>query len=173
MLCQNCHKRAATVHLTQVVNSNKVEIYLCEHCAREKGSLGIGSAIQLNEFLSGLMGLYDSGPYVMEESHPLRCEKCGMSYEEFQKVGKLGCNSCYEAFGEKLKPLVKRLHGSVEHTGKAPVKINKNVAVSREIAKLKDQLSKAVQSENYEKAAEYRDKIKALEENSSCNKGCK
>jgi protein arginine kinase activator len=163
----------ATVHLTQIVNSNKVEIYLCEHCAREKGSLGIGSSTHLNEFLSGLMGLCDSGPYVMRESNPLRCDKCGMSYEEFQKIGKLGCNSCYEAFEEKLKPIVKRLHGSAEHTGKIPGKTSEIVAVSKEIAKLKEQLNKSILSENYEKAAEYRDKIRALETSSISDKGSK
>lgn len=170
MLCQNCHKRAATVYLTQVVNSNKVEIYLCEYCARENGSIGIGYSIHLNEFLSGLMGLCDSSSFIMPESHPLKCDKCGMSFEEFQKMGKLGCNSCYQAFGEKLKPIVKRLHGNVEHIGKVPGKISKNVAASREMIKLKEQLNKAIQNELYEKAAEYRDKIKVLEASSSAIK---
>lgn len=163
MLCQLCNKRIANVHLTQVVNSNKVEMYLCEQCAKEKGSFGIGSPFNLNNFFTGLIGYGDDDSYIAQKPKTQECNKCGMSYDEFQKTGKLGCNNCYELFGDRLKPLVKRLHGNTEHSGKVPEKISKNVAVSREITKLKEQLGKAVQNEEYEKAAELRDKIKNLE----------
>jgi protein arginine kinase activator len=86
-----------------------------------------------------------------------------MSLEEFQKTGRLGCSTCYDTFGEVLKPLIKRLHGSLQHTGKVPVRFSKTVSITREIAKLKDLLNKAIEKEEYEKAAEIRDKIKDLE----------
>jgi len=109
------------------------------------------------------MGMYNNIPYIPSMPQKLACEKCGMSYEEFQKVGKLGCDNCYNIYGERLKPILKRLHGDVIHKGKVPVKASKSIRVSKEIEKLKEELNMAVRNEEYEKAAEIRDKIKALE----------
>jgi len=109
------------------------------------------------------MGVDNGMSNVSSVQEGLVCQKCGMSYDEFQKVGKLGCSGCYETFGNRLKPILKRLHGSVEHSGKVPVKISKTLRTSKEIEELKGLLSKAVQNEEYEKAAEIRDRIKAIE----------
>lgn len=35
-VCQNCNKKAATVHVTEIVGNEKKEIHLCEDCARAK-----------------------------------------------------------------------------------------------------------------------------------------
>lgn len=55
MLCQNCQKKTATIHLTEVDHQNvKNEIHLCEECAGKKG---IAPKLQfsLTELLSGLI----------------------------------------------------------------------------------------------------------------------
>lgn len=163
MLCQYCQKRMANVHFTQVINGNKVEMYLCEQCAREKGQFSFGSPLSISDFFSGIMEFNPETQYTAAQTQQPVCENCGMTYEEFQKVGKLGCGSCYEMFGERLVPLLKRLHGNVNHSGKIPAKVSKTISATKEIENLKELLSKAVQSEEYEKAAEIRDKIKALE----------
>jgi len=164
MLCQNCQKNVANVHFTQILNSKKAELYLCEDCAKEKGQISFGSQLSLNDFFTGLIGFEHSNPYI--KSTQLKqhsCEKCGMSYEEFQKTGKFGCSNCYEIFKDRLRPLLKRLHGGIEHNGKVPVKVSKKMMASNEIDELKNLLNRAVQTEEYEKAAELRDKIKVLE----------
>ncbi|MCX7921077.1 MAG: UvrB/UvrC motif-containing protein [Clostridia bacterium] len=165
MLCQHCQKRIANVHFTQVVNNKKVEAYICEHCAKEKGQLNFGTPLSISDFFSGLMGFGDtvSDSYVTAVPKQQVCEKCGMSYEGFQKSGKLGCNNCYGIYGDKLQPLLKRLHGSAEHHGKVPKKVLEDVKVTKEIGQLKQLLNIAIQNEEYEKAAELRDKIKSLE----------
>lgn len=166
MLCQNCQKRAANVHFTQIINNRKIEMYLCEHCAKEKGQLNVGAPLSINDFLSGLIGLEQTGSYLSDmQPKQVVCEKCGMSYDEFQRVGKLGCNNCYEVFHEKIKPLIKRLHGSIVHNGKIPASVSKDIKSSKEIEELKELLNKAIQNEEYEKAAEIRDKIKSIEAN--------
>ncbi|AUS95571.1 hypothetical protein CDQ84_17095 [Clostridium thermosuccinogenes] len=164
MLCQNCQKRVANVHYTQIVNNKKIELYLCEQCAREKGQLGMEEAFNLNDFFSGFLG-FGGSPGYMQPAAPKSsvCSECGMSFEEFQKTGKLGCANCYATFSDRLKPLVKRLHGGIKHTGKAPLKVSQSANTSTKLEKLKDMLAKAIQNEEYEKAAEIRDQIKALE----------
>ncbi len=169
MLCQNCQKRVAKVHFTHVVNGIKTEMYLCEQCASEKGQSGIGQ-FSVNDFLAGLMGTGFGQPegYVdLPHEERLVCEKCGMTFEEFQRAGKLGCDNCYRIFAGRLKPLLKRLHGSSQHNGKKPERALKEDRALKEIERLKEQLNKAVEKEEYEKAAEIRDKIKELESRGS------
>jgi protein arginine kinase activator len=111
------------------------------------------------------MSFSDPVPNAALPSSDTTCEKCGMSFEEFQKVGKLGCSHCYDVFSERLKPILKRLHGAVEHSGKITGKASESIKLSREIQKLKDLLNEAIKNEQYEKAAELRDKIRSLEVN--------
>jgi protein arginine kinase activator len=145
------------------VNGNKVEMYLCEQCAKEKGQFSFGSPFGFNDFFPAIMELNQGPSYSAVKSNVQVCEKCGMSYEEFQRVGKLGCSNCYTLFGELLKPLLKRLHGNTQHSGKVPENVSRNINTSKEIEALQELLNKAVQREEYEKAAEIRDKIRALE----------
>lgn len=38
MICERCHKKEATVHITEVLNGNRTEKHLCQDCAaQEKG----------------------------------------------------------------------------------------------------------------------------------------
>lgn len=165
MLCQNCQKRVANVHFTQLIGNKKVEMYLCEQCAREKGHMTFMSPVSINDFLAGFINL-DTVPHLTSEPRRTTCEVCGASYEEFQSSGKIGCGNCYEIFGDKLDPILRRLHGNVEHSGKVPAKLSAGLKASKEIEKLRILLNKAVQNEEYEKAAEIRDRIKAIESGS-------
>ncbi|MCX7710795.1 MAG: UvrB/UvrC motif-containing protein [Clostridia bacterium] len=167
MLCQHCQKRVANVHFTQIVNSNKVEMYLCEQCAKEKGKFGMESPMSIQDLFSGFIGFDYANPYIKPEIKETVCEKCGMSFEEFQKNGKLGCGNCYEVFAEKLGPLLKRLHGNVEHHGKAPKRVTEKVQTTKELEKLRDALNKAIQTEEYERAAQLRDQIRMYEAGTS------
>lgn len=163
MLCQVCNKRTATVHFTQIVNNKKVEMHLCQQCAEEKSGHGFGLPLNINSFFASLLGFNENQPYVKQLQKTMICKKCGMTFEEFQRIGKVGCSNCYEVFEGTLNPLIRRVQGSIEHNGKVPARFSKSVSISREIARLKELLIKAVEKEEYEKAAEIRDKIKSLE----------
>jgi len=163
MLCQQCHKNVANVCITQIVNNNKVQIYLCESCANEKDQFSFGPMLSINGFFPGFIGYTNTSPYMEHAVQDVVCDKCKMSFEEFQKTGKLGCANCYTAFGDRMKSLLKRVHGNVQHTGKIPGRVSQSVKVSKEIGRLKEELNKAIQNEEYEKAAELRDKIRSLE----------
>ena len=112
-----------------------------------------------------LAGLADLGTqFNKTKTEPkLKCPKCGLTYEDFKKVGRLGCGECYNAFKEALVPLLKRIHGSTQHCGKSPKKIAKIVKTKNELDVLKEKLQKAVQKEDFEEAAKVRDKIKEIE----------
>lgn len=163
MQCQICNKRDATVHFTQIINNKKVEMHLCQQCAKEKGGYDFGLPLNISSFFAGLLGFDEKQRYVQETKETAVCPGCGMEFEEFQHTGKVGCKSCYTAFENSLNPLIRRIQGSIEHNGKVPAKLAKGISISREISRLKELLLKAVEKEEYESAAELRDKIKALE----------
>lgn len=163
MLCQNCQKRLAKVHFTQIINDQKTEVFLCEQCAREKSQFNIQTPMDLSSFFSGILGSHLFCTQKPNMSAQVACDKCGMAFDEFIKVGKLGCENCYETFSERLVPVIKRIHGNVKHTGKVPSRVSESVKASRQVEKLKAELNKAIQAEEYEKAAQIRDKIREFE----------
>ena len=164
MLCQQCQKKVANVHFTQILNGKKIEMYLCEQCAKEKGQLGFSPQLNLGDFLWGFPGFGGNNGFTQEEQpKEVRCGVCGMSFEDFRKTGKLGCGNCYKVFRENLNPILRRIHGSTEHTGKVPGRISNCFKTTNELEKLKAELAAAISCEEYEKAAELRDKIKDLE----------
>jgi protein arginine kinase activator len=113
-----------------------------------------------------LAGLADFGKSTKEEvkESVVKCTNCGMSYDEFRKFGRLGCSQCYESFKMHLGTLLKKVHGSNHHLGKTPVKIPPSEKKMIEnLQELKIQLTQAIQMEDFEKAAQIRDKIRESE----------
>ncbi|HOE56509.1 MAG TPA: CtsR family transcriptional regulator, partial [Bacillota bacterium] len=65
MLCDECVKRPATVHITKVENGKKSDIHLCEQCAMEKNLLSISTSFSVNDLLAGLL---NSGGAALKKS---------------------------------------------------------------------------------------------------------
>lgn len=55
MLCENCGKRPATVHYTQIINGLKTEMHLCEVCAKQKGAIEFDTPFSVTNFLAGIL----------------------------------------------------------------------------------------------------------------------
>ncbi len=168
MLCQQCQEKPASVHFTKIVNGEKMELKLCEVCAKEKGDfdLGHGEHFSFHKLLAGLLDIDEF--HVMGEkfSEKAKCSGCGLTESEFVSSGRLGCSKCYDTFGFKLNPLLKRIHGSTSHLGKVPVRTGGRIRLKREIQNLRDKMNLCIVKEEFEQAAQLRDKIKELEKKS-------
>ncbi|RCW41247.1 MULTISPECIES: UvrB/UvrC motif-containing protein [unclassified Halanaerobium] len=169
MLCDRCKKNEAVVYLTKIVNGHKQELHLCEKCAEETGHINFApdNNLSFQKFLSGVLNshLFENEKEIKDNNNSKSrkvCSRCGSSFEEFSQKGLFGCAECYDAFSEKLEPLMKRIHGSTYHSGKIPRKIRDTVKYRRDINKLKKLMDEAVAEENFEKAAEIRDKIRVI-----------
>ncbi len=161
MVCQVCGKKSATVHLTEIINDQMTELHLCEGCAKEKGIAGLGQPFGLQDLLAGLV---DFGtPVANDKKVTVQCPNCKMTYDDFRKIGRLGCSQCYDTFKESLEMLLKKVHGSVQHLGKSPVHEGEGFEIKKQFQELHLKLQKAIQSESFEEAAKIRDKIKKLE----------
>lgn len=166
MLCQNCKKREATVHLTEIVNNTKNEIHLCEECAQAKG-VAIKAQIEGLDIPEFFGQLAESGSKQLAKKEVAgqgaRCSNCGLSFEDFRQGGKFGCPQCFASFRDSLLGLLDRIHGSTQHRGKLPRRASRRISHQKEIMELKEELKNAVSQEAYERAAELRDKLRKLE----------
>jgi len=164
MQCQICNKYEATIHLTEISEGLRNEMHLCERCAVEQG-IAVKSQIPLNELLSGLLSSQpsDEEPFGLLKKE-LSCPHCGFTLDRFHKEAVLGCPYDYEVFEKLLSPLIKKAHGGgTRHHGKVPSKASTDTKKQVELLSLRQQLEGAVQAENYELAAELRDKINKYE----------
>jgi len=100
------------------------------------------------------------------ENNP-RCPHCGLSFMELLDSRRVGCANCYTAFGDKMESLLKTLQGNTKHTGNKPqvdsntTKIIKGKLIYK--INIKQELKKAIETENYEQAARIRDQIHETE----------
>ena len=171
MQCTQCGEREAVVQLTQIANEEVVHLHLCERCAAEKGVETVGGMgkTPIGSFLAsmGSATLAGGGELTSPEA---TCAACGATIADFKQSGRLGCPECWHAFERPLRELVRRLHGSSRHIGRrsAPTGPGLETApgLRREgptAADVRSQLRLAVEAENFELAAELRDRLKGLE----------
>ncbi len=174
MQCEQCREREAVVHLTQIVNEQVNTLHLCEKCAAERGveSPGLVQKTPLGSFLAA-MGK-GSGELPAAPVEGLACPGCGATLQDFREVGRLGCARCWEVFERPLRDLLRRLHGSVRHVGeryepRGPVPSGEGApavpvpAPAPAAEALRAELRRAVEAENFELAAELRDRLRELE----------
>jgi protein arginine kinase activator len=180
MICQECQQRPATLHFTKIVNGEKSEIQLCDHCAKEKGDLTMfpdGSGFSFNNLLAGLLN-FEQQPFNKDSASTftptevIQCEKCKLTFQQFVKVGRFGCSNCYKDFQHQLEPVLRRLHsGNTIHKGKVPKRIGGNIHVKKQIGLLRAELKELITNEEFEAAAKLRDQIRELETTLSAHKG--
>jgi protein arginine kinase activator len=167
LFCERCNK-PATVHLTEIAGGKPHEVHLCDACAQAAGYVQ-QTHIPINELLNQFL----KSQAQVSDTPTTRCPDCGMSWQEFKDTGLLGCARDYELFLNQLSGVIERAqNGGNHHTGKtaqtterpAAPKMDEAVKLREaELNRLKKDLARAVEDESYERAAELRDRIRALE----------
>ncbi len=170
MVCNACGQNEATIHLTEILNAQMVEIHLCETCAEQKGA-DFKTHFDFNKLLASLA---DFGTALKsEEQGGLACSSCGMITEEFARTGRLGCAVCYQSFEKLLLPLLKRVQRDIQHIGKVPDEAPPAVKRNANLRELHGRLQKCIEAEDFEGAAQLRDKISQVEEKKKNNRKSK
>lgn len=174
MLCEVCKKNEATVFITKVLNGNKEQLNLCEHCAKEFDGFSVGEGMEIispfsfQNIISGLLDYIGEVPKTTTASD-VSCSNCGMTLRDFKEKGILGCSECYKSFSSTVNPVINRVQGKVEHVGKIPKKCGKEITIKKTLTNLKQELQKAIALEEYEKAAGIRDKIREIQKENDKN----
>lgn len=169
MLCEKCKKNQAVTHIRQNINGNLTEMHLCQECAaeisgkfeNEYGKLFSDFGFGIDSMLTSIFGQDFLSENLLSD-HTDRCEMCGSSLDEIRKSGNVGCKQCYEHFGKELMPLIQRIHGKTVHNGKIPQSAGKEITTKAKITELEKELQALIDSQEFEKAAEIRDKINSL-----------
>lgn len=177
MKCDRCDNEATVQEIT-IRNGVRVEMHLCEQCARQAGLGPTPTAPPpLHEILQKYIQATGMGhATVVAAKTRANCPSCKLTWEEFRQADRLGCPDCYTAFEAQLGPLLERAHeGGIKHCGKTPARAcaapsrperasPQNEALERmaRVTSLRKQLEQAVASEQYERAAAIRDQIRQL-----------
>ena len=161
MLCDNCKERDAVVNLTSIVDNAITQLHLCEKCAAAKG---VETTITMPQHPLGdiLQAVQQQASDVTEDA--LSCTFCGSTSKDFKATGRLGCPHCYDAMENSLRELLRRLHGNSKHVGfkyEPPVAFLDSKPDT--LHDLRDRLQRAVDSEQFELAAELRDRLRVIE----------
>lgn len=155
-VCDLCGKQEATLSVRQLDKEGRAtELAICAECARKRGFTSVEdlkkNAAEILAELKARIG---------EQGDETVCPRCKLSYADFKRSGRLGCAECYRTFAEQLQPLIRRLQGAVQHVGRSRQTGRKRAQERLEIARLRAELEQAIRDEDYERAAELRDRLK-------------
>src|SRR5918912_3632539 len=157
MLCDNCKERDAVVELIRPSTDGVSKVHLCEKCAAEQGveTTVATPTHPLNDFLKAVQ---QQIPLPSGEAG--RCAFCGATMKDFRASGRLGCARCYTTFEGSMRELLRRVHGNSRHAGRRyepprPEETERSIVLSE----LRERLRRAIESEQFELAADLRDRI--------------
>ncbi len=158
MRCENCSEHEATVHYTEIEGGDKRETHLCEGCYRQKLS-PVHKVVDFTEVLQKLLkgALKEQGA-----AANAMCPTCGISLAEFRASGRFGCPNDYQVFDETLGPLIEKIQHGKRHVGRVPSRAGAELQRENELIRLRRELERAVQREQYEEAVKLRDRIRGL-----------
>ncbi len=120
----------ATVHITKIVNGQKIKMHLCQACAQKNANLyssGFPAEIfpQIKKLEEKILDMASSLPKPIKETE-ISCPKCGTTFQEFEKRGRFSCPECYKAFEKRVLEIMAQLHGAIKHVGKTPKSLSKH-----------------------------------------------
>ncbi len=186
MICTICNKNEATIHIQEIVNSQKKSLHICQECASKKNAAssllnGLNLADILYNISTNIPGQIEDQVNNAEQSAApapiVTCEKCGWSTAKFSEKGRLGCAECYNVFKDILSLAFSNMHKGTMHVGKRPGVPSKEADEDTrnviEIMKLQKQLEEHILREEFEKAAELRDRIASLKNTKKSKKTTK
>lgn len=165
MICDLCKKNEAVIFLEAIGNGGKRKLNLCVNCAASRGISTRITAPDVKNIESIFEEIKERDKKNNEDFSRL-CPVCGKSLGEIKKNGIAGCPECYETFRNEITAEIKKFGDFEKYSGSMPKRLAhfRNSLTDR--ADLQAKLEEAVESENYEKAAVYRDFMRALEHGS-------
>lgn len=166
MLCQNCGKNEATTHIKQVINGDTAERHLCSECAEHLATAtrSRASASMLPDF-SGISSAMQSIRSARRERW-FAARNAALRSMISSARAESAARSATKFFYNELKPSLQRIHGQIHHSGKiasTAEPVSEEEAKIDEKEELKKQMDEAVAAQNFELAAQLRDRIKELE----------
>ena len=161
MICDMCKSNEAVIYVEQTSRLGIKKINLCQSCA---ANFGISPE---NQKIERQIGSLFKQIRQLKREQALKtdsaCPVCGQLCSEIWTNGKLGCPECYEIFKSEIDKYLSKRKITVRYTGSMPRRLSNFRSVLTDRAVIREKLEAAVKSEDYEKAAFYRDYLHAIE----------
>lgn len=152
--CDGCGRTGDLIQVYQTRGNDYYELWLCERCATVLGVEAEPEAFgpTTEELLGGLIS-----------SASGECPSCGTTYQTISRRGQVGCSECYRVFAGRIELQLQDLGLPTRHTGRFPERLAsyKRLLLDREV--FRDELKRAIESEDYERAAALRDELEQLD----------
>jgi len=160
MVCDVCKEADAVIQLTEIEGTGVRLLHLCERCAAERGVEPTAvPKPQITDFLQSVHQAMQA-----TQGDAARCAFCSSTFRDFRSTGRLGCAHCYDAFEKSMRDLLRRVHGSSQHIGRGYESPASHVVPDGGTAnELRDRLRRAIDAEQFELAADIRDKLRGME----------
>lgn len=163
--CSHCNRETSSpVKITQIRGNQKSTVTLCRECA---SAMGFHNPLDQMPFpLAKILGSFVDQSLAPLTKHVTEqaCKDCGMTFQQFSQQGRFGCGSCYSTFRPQLETILRKIHGHSIHRGKSNsgvVETNAPVTVAEQ-KRLEDEYKLAIEREEFERAAELRDRLKEI-----------
>lgn len=162
MLCDLCGESEAVLFIEQTNANNRRKLNLCFDCARQHGvspdSKTIGRSLAM--LFDSILGR--NRAQQKQEDNRL-CPVCATSVKEIQMTRRAGCPECYSIFRSEVSVAFKSIGVAPPYRGTLPKRLKNFRSVLTDRIVIQAKLEESLRCEDYEKAAVYRDYLKALE----------
>ena len=158
MICDICHENESDMTINRSDMTGKTcAVHICSKCAEE---LGINS----NSITSSVMKTIQSiiSKKIADENNRC-CPVCGQKLLVLKKEFRAGCPECYSIFKTEIEEMMSQRGLKNAYSGSLPRRLASFKSSLTDRMAIRAKLENAINSEEYEKAAIYRDYLKALE----------
>lgn len=152
MICNLCGKNEATIIVEKIFGAKREKLGICRECAQKNNVTRDPKSLQK------VFDLFEK-----TQAASKVCPVCGTNVSEIEQHLMAGCSECYTVFSKQIKGTLKFIGSSANFSGSLPQKLKGFKSVLTDRMMLEQKLQEAVKKEDYEKAAMYRDYLKALE----------
>lgn len=142
--CEICFKNPSSIVLNCKTPFGSERFYLCMKCALQKDCVVLD-----DKPLPEVDAIIASVRQEVKKTEKIVCPECGTNLRQIGASHRAGCANCYKFFKRQIGSFTNRLINPEEE----------------ELEKLKLQMNRAVEIEDYETAAVLRDKIKKILDN--------
>lgn len=175
MKCELCHQAEAETTVTDKSGEIEKDLYVCRACAENFGKptkeakkprknapevTVIDGSSEPPEFVKNFLTAAANFMQDVAEAGDKKrvCPKCGQSWDEIDREGRVRCPACYQVFAKMIAKRFMRSQFGSSHKGPVP----ESAIGSNTLVYLKHELAKAVKNEDYRAAAAIQKKIDAI-----------
>lgn len=160
-ICDFCHTNTAVFFIEQVGANARRKLNLCMECAAKNGVTPDPKSLEKN--VGGLFAQLAAISKKLAEEESRVCPVCGTSLAVIRKKRQTGCPECYAIFKDDIQLILKNQGADGQYTGSMPNRLRNFRSVLNDRIVLRTKLEESLKKEDYEKAALYRDYLRALE----------